>query len=156
VFFSSSKSPDQRGGSVKEDEERAEVKAEGPSGQGGDDVMENISRITAATSEKAHSILDVWEYKFPADIDPDRVKEARKAVDEYYPLLQKSEEKVNESVGDLLGEMEVQGNVKAQNDLWKAVYNVVPEFTQRKLRNNEKFDLSMIDRKSTRLNSSHT
>lgn len=146
VFFSSSKSPDQRGGSAREDEEQAEVKVEGSSGKGGDDVMENISRITAVTSEKAHSILDVWEYKFPADIDPDRIKEARKAVDEYYPKLKKLEESVDGFVNELIAEMEpIEGSMPAAPDeLWKGVYEAVPEFTQAELRSKEAYNPSAM------------
>ena len=146
VFLATTGGPGRPGGNgeTREDEEREK---NGPAGQGAEEQNDEITRITGRSSERAHSVLDVWEYEFPADIDPVRVKEARKVVNEYYPALQKLEETVNDSVNDLIGEMgsgEEGASSAAPNELWKGIYNAVPEFTQKQLRENEKFDEAMV------------
>lgn len=127
----------------KEAKEAKEKKEETPQGGGAEEVTE-VDRIASRINEKAQSVLDTWEYEFPADIDPEKVKNAKIAINEYYPDLQKLEEDVDNSVNELLGEMEAVGNNEAQDDLWKGVYKAVPEFTQKQLRENKQFDTSVM------------
>ncbi|MBA4336956.1 hypothetical protein C0416_04270 [bacterium] len=129
--------------------EGVEREQSGPAGDGAEEQSDEIKKLTARIAERAHSVIDVWEYEFPADIDPDRIKEARKVVNEYHPLLKKSEEKVDESIESLLGEMGVVGNQEAHDKLWGLIYGVVPEFTQERLRKNGEFDISMVSSKAT-------
>lgn len=123
--------------------EESNIESKEVEGQTFDDEPTDIEKIAMRTSEKANSVLDVWEYEFPADIDPEKIKEARNVVNEYYPVLQKLEQNVDGIVGELLGEMDSVGNVEAQNVLWKGIYEVIPEYTQSQLRGSESFDSSM-------------
>ncbi|MBD3156291.1 hypothetical protein GF369_00525, partial [Candidatus Peregrinibacteria bacterium] len=103
-----------------------------------------VDRITVRTAEKAHAVLDTWELELPADIDPEEVKKAREVVNDYYPALEELEDDVNDTISELIGQM---GNVdrKAQEELWQAVYRVIPEFSKQQLRNNDSFQSSMME-----------
>lgn len=128
---------------TRDGEESVEVQQETPGGTT-DEGETIVDRIATRTSEKAHSVLDVWEYEFPADVDPEKLKDARKVVNEYYPVLQKLEETVDSSIGELLGEMNIVGNKEAQDNLWKGVYQTVPEYTKKDLRSKESYNQSTM------------
>ena len=104
-----------RPGGNGETTEGAEREQNVPADNGPEEQDNEINKLTARTSERSHSVLDAWEYEFPADIDPDRVKEARRVVNEYYPELKKLDENIDESVNELLGAMGAPGDTSAHD-----------------------------------------
>ncbi len=146
VFFAAEKDDNKAdidSSTQAEQNERAEQQKEKEKNDASTAEENEIDRITVRTAEKAHTVLDTWEYEFPADIDPEKLQKAREVVNDYYPVLEELEEKVNDSIDDLIGKMGKIDN-QSKEELWQTVYRTVPEFGKNQLRNNDEFNSSMM------------
>ena len=121
-----------------EDLEKPEEKEEEKEKE--EELEPELKSILTQASEKYYSILDRFEYKMPADIDPKRVKDAREIVDEKTANLDELNNEFNSRVSDFLEELGV--NVSEQNfdDIWRTILNVVPEYSRSKLKEYKKFE----------------
>lgn len=95
-----------------------------------------VVRINAELAdmyEKYQKFLNQLEYEIPPDIDPDRVRDARKIVDTNIISLNGLNKEMDGDIKEMMQDLNISGE-ENQRKVWLAIYSNVPEYSHEDLK----------------------
>lgn len=142
VYFAESKDPEDDTGIEKEAKGKEVKKVEKE--ELPETIAPEVFETRSGVVGEVHSLFDQIEYNLPPDVDQERLKKAKEIVNKNASELEIYEKQFDTKSLEFIGEMGVESTTELQDEIWKVLYSVVPEFKTQALKEYKSFNPDLI------------